>query len=97
MVAGAPADITARDLFRGRQRRRQSHQIRERIEKEGGRRRLTRALQRPSGQGIPLLLMSTEVPLLLRDVPLSTFVSVGSEQRKSLIPAFRRVLPCVVL
>jgi len=26
----------------------------------------------------PLLLKLTEVPLLLRDVPLSTFVSVGS-------------------
>ena len=30
------------------------------------------------GSGFPLLLKLTEVPLLLRDVPLSTFVSVGS-------------------
>ena len=33
---------------------------------------------RGSEFGYPLLLKPTEVPLLLRDVPLSTFVSVGS-------------------
>ena len=33
---------------------------------------------------IPLLLKLTEVPLLLRDVPLSTFVSVGRALKGSL-------------
>jgi len=39
------------------------------------------------GYRSPLLLKLTEVPLLLRDVPLSTFVSVGSAESLRRFPA----------